>query len=99
MELWKGIVLADPSEIKPNYSYFPFMSKLNAIAGGVAGVSITVLVILFIVAGVSIFAGKMGMANQMSQKSWGILVGAMVVAAIIGSAGGIIYWASLQQLA
>lgn len=87
-----------PDSVKPDYGYFPFMSKLTEIAGGVTGVVIVVLVILAVVGVALIVAGKLGSSNMAQRVGWGMLVVCVVAAAVAANAGRIIGWGSNQEL-
>lgn len=92
------ILAEGPGDIKPDYSYFPFMPRLNSLASGVAGVVVTVLVILLIVGILGVIVGKLGSSNTAQRIGWGVAVACLIAAAIVGSAGGLIVWATNQQL-
>ena len=95
--LWR--VLADtPSSIKPDYTYFPIMNQLIKIAAGISGASIYVLVILVILGTVGVIMGKLGSSNMAQRIGWGMVIMALIGAAVVASAGGLVEWATQQQL-
>ncbi|WP_018142443.1 hypothetical protein [Alloscardovia criceti] len=87
-----------PTDIKPDYTYFPFMSQLIKIASGISGAAIYILVICFILGVVGVIMGKLGSSNMAQRIGWGMLIAALIGAALVASAGGLIMWATDQQL-
>lgn len=92
------LVAEGPSDIKPDYSYFPFMNQLIKIASGIQGAAIYVLVILVILGAVGVIMGKLGSSNMAQRIGWGMVVMALIGAAVVASAGGLVLWATNQKL-
>ncbi|RBP98835.1 hypothetical protein [Bifidobacterium xylocopae] len=82
------------SNLKPNMGYFPWNATLRDIAGGLQGTVLWCLVILLIVAAVGFIASRVLSSGNMQHYSWILMIGCLIVAAIVASAGGIIWWAS-----
>lgn len=89
-----GMVLAGPSDVKPDYSYFPFMKTLMDIAKGFQGMALIICVILLIAAAIMFGASKMTSSQTAARVTGLIFVVCLVLAAVIAGAGGLINWAT-----
>ncbi|TCD54134.1 hypothetical protein EJ419_05525 [Alloscardovia theropitheci] len=87
-----------PTDVKPDYNYFPFMKQLIKIASGISGAAIYVLVIMVILGTVGVIMGKLGSSNMAQRIGWGMVIMALIGAAVVASAGGLVMWATQQQL-
>jgi len=74
------------------------MNQLIKIAAGISGASIYVLVILVILGTVGVIMGKLGSSNMAQRIGWGMVIMALIGAAVVASAGGLVEWATQQQL-
>ena len=56
------------------------------------------LVILVILGTVGVIMGKLGSSNMAQRIGWGMVIMALIGAAVVASAGGLVEWATQQQL-
>lgn len=89
-----GMVLADPKDITPNYSYFPFMDTLKQIASGFEGMSLIICVILLVAAAILFGASKLTSSPAAARVTGTVFIVCLVLAAVIAGAGGLISWAT-----
>ena len=83
--------------IKANYTYFPFTRNggaLTQLAGGIQGVLILVICILFMAAVACWVAGRVGSSQRMQAIGVGSLITAVAGIVFISSVWGMAGWAT-----
>lgn len=92
-----GLILAagppEPKDIKPDFGYFPVNQTLFNIAQGLEGSGLIIMVILFSLGALGVIVGKFSHTQTWSRIGWGTLIACLIVAALLGCAGGAINWA------
>jgi hypothetical protein len=89
-----GRILADgPSDIKPDYSFFPWNNTLRSIAEGLQGTAIWILVIFLIVGVLGWLGGHFAGSGGMQKIGWGVLIACIMGAILVAGAGSLIGWA------
>lgn len=83
-----------PADVKPDYSYFPFMDTLRDIASGFMGMALIICVILLIAAAILFGASKLTSSPAASRVTGIVFIVCLVLAAVIAGAGGLISWAT-----
>lgn len=80
-------------EIKPDFKFFPFMPTIQNAAGGTLAVVFILAVIAIGVGGAVLMFAKISDSSRMSEKTIGIIVWIVVIAAIVGVAAPLVGWA------
>lgn len=87
-----------PTDITPDYSYFPWTQTLVNIVGGIQANVIIICVAMLIIGAAMVGAGKLQGNKMVASIGWGVLVTMIIVVAIAASAPQIIDWATQQTV-
>lgn len=81
-------------DIPINWNYFPFMPQVQNAAGGVMALVLVLCVIALVIGGLILGISKVAGSNGMNEKTVGILLWILGIAAVVGAAVSLIGWAS-----
>ena len=81
-------------DIPINWNYFPFMPQVQNAAGGVMALVLVLCVIALVIGGLILGISKVAGSNGMNEKTVGILLWILGIAAVVGAAVSLVGWAS-----
>lgn len=81
-------------DIPINWNYFPFMPQIQNAAGGVMALVLVLCVIAVLIGGLVLAISKISGSNGMSDRTIGIILWILGIAAIAGASVGLVGWAS-----
>ena len=85
-------------DVKPNFNYFPFMSLINNMVGGLWAIALYVAVAAWICAAVAWIVGRATKSGPMQQYSATVFVWLAIGTMVIGSSMAIVKFFATQAL-
>lgn len=87
----------DPG-VRPNWTFFPFITWLQSAVGGVVATILVILVAVAVIGAVVWAGSKLSGAQRMQGVSGTVALYAFAAAVVVGSASAIVRWAAGQNL-
>lgn len=92
------LAVTGPTDITPDYEFFPTTDLLAQIGGGLQASAIILVGIAFIIGVVTIAFSKAAGSHKMQSVGWVVVIICVICAALIGSTWNIIDWGNHQAL-
>lgn len=80
-------------EISPKWDYFPFMSQLAEMIGGIQAVAFVISVGVLIVGIIMLIVAKVSDSNALQSKGAGVVITILVGIGLLGTAVGLAQFA------